>query len=300
LGADLPSDKNLGGLDPLLEYAEEDANADEFEFQINNSWLQEFEESGAGEQIKAIVAEAVQPISQRLDALAKSAETAATNTPPQELEYMDWDDLVSWAIRLGVRQSGKAAADIAAAADITPERLDVILGKSGEATYEEIQKIVQALGLDLEYSEPSPRELAMRQREADLAKREADLRRQQVIEFTEPLIADGRVLPGDRAALESVILHLEASQPVEFAEEEETVSKPPAQVLRDWMSRLKPQIEFGEVVTGEDEENPGLDFQEAPGETVSPERLKLHRKAMSYKAKHNCDYSTAVKAVGGE
>lgn len=300
LGADLPADKNLQGLESLLEYSAEDLAADDFDFSVDADWLHEFEEPTALDHIKNIVTEVIQPLGERLDALTQSAETAsATTNPPQELEYMDWDDLVKWAIKLGVSQSGKSIVDIASAADITPERLEVILNsKEAEPTYDEMQKIVPALGIEIEFAEPSPRELAIRQREADLVAREAELLRQQVIEFTEPLVADGRVLPGDRSALESVLLHLEQSTPIEFAEGEETVSKAPAEVLRGWMSRLKPQIEFREVAPGEDEETPSADFTEPPGYHVEPSKQKQLAAAKAHQRKNGGSMDEALRAVG--
>jgi DNA-binding phage protein len=301
LGSQPPSVKGLKGLEELL-YAE-DEQPIEIAMPAAKDAFAEFAEPSTDSFIKELVAAAVAPFADRIEVLTKQVEAVpATVELTQETEFMEWDDIVTWAIRQGVTSSGKSPADIAAAADITPERLDVILGKTGEATYDEMQKIVQALGIEMEYSEPSPRELALRQKEADVAKREAELAKQQVTEFMEPLVNDPsgpRVLPGDRAALETVLLHLESSQPLEFAEGDGTVSKSPAGVLRDWMSRLKPQVNFGEVVPGDDEDLGTPEFAEPPGGyTVNRDKQKQLAAAKQYAVKHGSSMDVALKAVG--
>jgi hypothetical protein len=300
LGPEAGSDKNLNSLEELLNFSEDDAGG-EFEFAVAADWLQEFEEPQTPTQIKEIVAAAIAPVVERVDALTKA--TVEPKIEIKELEYMEWDHIVTWAIRKGIEGSGKSTEEIAAASDITPERLGIILGKTGDATYEEMQKIVQALGIEAEFAEPTPRELSIRQREADLLKREADLRKQQVTEFMEPLVVKGQVLPGDRAALETVLLHLEASQPLEFAEGDGVAAKSPAEVLRGVLGRLKPQIEFAELAPGDDEDVLGagsLEFQEKDGVVYDAERKRLHQKAVAYQKKHGVEYVSAVKAVGGK
>jgi DNA-binding phage protein len=299
LGSQPPAVKGLKGLEELL-YAE-DEQPIEIAMPAAKDSFAEFTETADTDRLTSIVVAAVAPIAERLNALIAQVQAVpATVELTQETEYMEWDDIVTWAIRQGVTSSSKSSAEIAAAADITPERLEVILSKAGEANYEEVQKIVQALGIEMDYAEPSPRELAMRQREAELAKREAELRKQQVVEFMEPLVKSGQVLPGDRAALETVLLHLETSQPLEFAEGDGVANKPPAEVMRGWLGRLKPRIEFAEIAVGDDEGEDSLEFQEQPGFRVDPERRRTHSKALAYQKKHGGDYVSAVKAVGGK
>jgi DNA-binding phage protein len=297
LGSQPPSVKGLKGLEELL-YAE-DEKPIEVAMPATKDAFAEFAEPSDADRLISIAEEAIAPIAQRLDALTKQVEAVpATVKITQETEFMEWDDIVSWAIRQGVTSSGKSPAEIAAAADITPERLDVILGKSGEANYEEVQKIVQALGIEMDYAEPTPREKMMRQREADLLKREADLRKQQVAEFMEPLVAKGQVLPGDRAALETVLLHLETSQPLEFAEGDGVASKSPAEVVRGWLGRLKPQIDFSERASGDDEEVEA-EFTEAPGGyTVNRDKQRQLAAAKRHVAKNGGTLDEALRLVG--
>lgn len=297
LGSQPPAVKGLKGLEELL-YAE-DEQPIEIAMPAAKDSFAEFTEPSAADRIKEIVVAAVAPVAEQIKALTTQVQAVpATVKITQETEFMEWDDIVTWAIRQGVSSSSKSPAEIAAAADITPERLEVILSKSGEANYEEMQKIIQALGIEMDYAEPSPRELAMRQREADLAKREADLAKQQVVEFMEPLVTRGQVLPGDRAALETVLLHLESSQSLEFAEGDGVVSKAPAEVLRGWLGRLKPQIEFGEVAPGEDEEV-DVEFAEAPGGyTVNRDKQKQLAAAQRHVAKNGGTLDEALRVVG--
>jgi DNA-binding phage protein len=297
LGSQPPAVKGLQGLEELL-YAE-DEQPIEIAMPAATDSFAEFTETADVDRLTSIVVAAVAPIAERLEALIAQVQAVpATVELTQETEYMEWDDIVTWAIRQGVTSSSKSPAEIAAAADITPERLEVILGKSGEANYEEVQKIVQALGIEMDYAEPSPRELAMRQREADLLKREADLRKQQVVEFMEPLVKSGQVLPGDRAALETVLLHLETSQPLEFAEGDGVASKSPADVMRGWLGRLKPQVDFAERAPGDDEELPSADFAEVPGYHVEPSKQKQLAAAKALQRKSGGSLDEALRAVG--
>lgn len=299
LGSQPPSVKGLAGLKELLEYAE-DEQPIEIAMPAAKDSFAEFAEPSAVDRLTKIVVAAVTPIAERLDALTKQVEAVpATVELTQETEFMEWDDLVAWAIQIAVGRSGKAPAEIAAASDITPERLAVILGKSGEPTYEEIQKIVQALGIEIDYAEPTPRELAIRQREAEIIQREADLLKRQVTEFMEPLVAKGQVLPGDRAALETVLLHLETSQPLEFAEGDGVAAKSPAEVVRGWLGRLKPQIEFAEVAPGEDQDDLSADYTEPPsGYSVDREKQKQLVAAKRHVAKNGGTLDEALRLVG--
>ena len=299
LGSQPPSVKGLKGLEELL-YAE-DEQPIEIAMPAAKDAFAEFSEPSVMDRLTKIVAAAVTPITDRLDVLTKQVETVPV---PVELtqapEFGEgFERLARWGMKMAFMQSGKTLMEVAMAADITAERLKIILD-GGSATYEESGKIADALGLaEAEFSEPTPRELAIQKREADLIQREADLRKQQVTEFMEPLVVKGQVLPGDRAVLETVLLHLETSQPLEFAEGDGVTAKSPAEVVRGWLGRLKPQIEFAELAPGGDEDDLSADYTEPPaGYSVDREKQKQLAAAKRHVAKNGGTLDEALRVVG--
>jgi hypothetical protein len=123
-------------------------------------------------------------------------------------------------------------------------------------------------GDDMEVKELAAREEALKQREAEVAAKQAEVAQQQaefsereqtltaaeakrqraeLAEFVEGLVKDGaRVLPADKAPLVEFMAGLEAGSVVEFAEGDETVSKPAAEWFRGWLGRLPQQVDFAE------------------------------------------------------
>lgn len=145
------------------------------------------------------------------------------------------------------------------------------------------------------------REAAIAAREAEFAEREARIaagetaaRRAETVEFVERLVVEGRVLPIDRAAL---IEFIADAPTIEFAEGDETVTKPRGEWLRAWLARLPKQVEFAEVAgaTGGEQR---VEFAAPSGYGVDPAQLALHRKAQAYLAEHpKVSYTDAVNAV---
>jgi hypothetical protein len=279
LGKDNPSCKNLAPLTELLDFAE----AELFDHHIEGDWQVEFAET-------------------------ESTESVAVEQSPsqQELEYMEgMQRLALLGLRLAIERVGKTLEQIAVEANITVERLRIILDGGGEALWEEMSKICDAVGLteEMEFAEPTSQELALRKREAELVQREAQLRRKGIVDFMEPLVASGKVLPGDRAALETVLfsLDLEASQPLEFAEGDTTVQKSPAEFIKGWLARLRPQVDYSEQVPSSNEEEPPAYTQPIPaGYSVNEQKAKQLATAKQYLAKHGGSLDEALKAVGAK
>lgn len=144
---------------------------------------------------------------------------------------------------------------------------------------------------------------ALDQREQALAQREAKVRRDDAAEFAEQLVADGKLLPRNKAAVIELLLAQPAdAAPLNFAEGDQAVTKPAATVLRELLEGLPKAIDYAEK---SGDPNAGAlagaaSFAAPPGVQVDAAGLELHQRAIAYQASHpNTSYIAAVKAVGG-
>lgn len=116
--------------------------------------------------------------------------------------------------------------------------------------------------------------------------------------FAEGLIAEGKLLPADRAAVVAT-MNLFASDSLQFADGDE--QKPLLPAFKSFLEAMPKRVEFSEVaVSGK---VPGavdnsVEFAAPAGHSVDGDRQALHRKALAYQAEHaGVDYVAAVKAV---
>ncbi|HLD66043.1 MAG TPA: peptidase [Pseudomonas sp.] len=89
------------------------------------------------------------------------------------------------------------------------------------------------------------RERQVAQREAEITAQQAAEKRKEVTEFAEVLVTDGKLLPRQKLPVVELLLNLPAA-PLEFAEGDQQVSKGGETVLRELLSSLPKQVEFGE------------------------------------------------------
>lgn len=121
-------------------------------------------------------------------------------------------------------------------------------------------------------------------REAELADREQALRDTEIDNFCEGLIADGRVVPGLKNTVSTLLKTLGCIGSIDFAEGEQ---KPAAELLKDLLTALPKAVHYGEVATDVSGPAPErMDFTVAPGYTVSTEDLAKLQKAKAYMAAH--------------
>lgn len=142
---------------------------------------------------------------------------------------------------------------------------------------------------------------ALAKREKALADREAKARRDDAVEFADGLVADGKLLPKDKAPVVELLLALPTAQPLSFANGDDTVEKPAADLFRELLDGLPKRLDFSEKSGGERDDNAGAaNFAAPQGALVDPGQLELHRKATAYRAQHPAvSFAEAVKAVGG-
>ncbi|MFD1697893.1 peptidase [Halopseudomonas phragmitis] len=96
------------------------------------------------------------------------------------------------------------------------------------------------------------RERKVAEQEARIAQAQAEEHRNEVAEFAEGLVKAGQLLPRQKAGVVELMLILPTDAPLEFAEGEQTISKPAANVLRELLSELPKQVDFAEKSHGND------------------------------------------------
>ena len=107
-------------------------------------------------------------------------------------------------------------------------------------------------------NELAERERKVTEHETRIAKEEAEGQRREATEFAEGLVEAGKLLPRQKAGVVELLLNLPAGAPLEFAEGEQSISKPASEVLRELLKDLPKQVDFaeksggGEVVDDQD------------------------------------------------
>ncbi|NCJ05199.1 hypothetical protein GS597_01420 [Synechococcales cyanobacterium C] len=284
LGEHPPSVKGLAGLDELLEFQEFSEGEATYEIPAKADAFAEFSELG-GTDVRLLIED-----------LVRSAADEILRQQNNEELMEDLRKLAETAIRAVISLDETIHTRLAKALEVPPHEFAESLSDL-KLESDEIAKLTGAL--TPEFSEPHPREAEIAAKEAEISKREAKLRRQGIVDFLEPLQRDGKLLPGHKEGLIEVLDCLEPLAAVEFSEGQP--AKPPAQILREFISGLPPQIDYSERAAGEDEGDAAPEFAEAPGYSVDPDQKKLWQKARAYqKANPNIELVDAYKAVGGK
>lgn len=97
-------------------------------------------------------------------------------------------------------------------------------------------------------------------REAKVAESEAKVKRTEVTEFASALVTEGKLLPKDKATAIELLLAMPADATLSFADGDNNVSKPAAELMRDFLTGLPKIISFAEKSGGE---NATIDFADS-------------------------------------
>jgi hypothetical protein len=166
----------------------------------------------------------------------------------------------------------------------------------------------------------SKREAEFRQKEAEFAaklaefeQREATLkateaafaRRQEMEPQIEKWLAEGKILPTEKAQFEALFAALPDELEVSFSAPSGEVKASARKMLGDFLTNLKPRVIYKEVVTGDvpDGDDHVASFG---GMNVSEESDELDKKVCAHCKKNGMDennpehYAKALKAVGGK
>jgi hypothetical protein len=139
-------------------------------------------------------------------------------------------------------------------------------------------------------------------REKALKEKEAKVRTDEIESFAEGLIAQGRLLPGEKASLVAVLQSIPEGVTVSFADGDgKAADTDPAELLRKFVSGLPPRVDFAERSGREDEdgnESASTSFAAPAGYTVDPKQMEKHKKIEDYAKKNNVPYAEAAAAVG--
>lgn len=146
----------------------------------------------------------------------------------------------------------------------------------------------------------SSRETALAAREAALAAQETAARVQADTDFAEGLIAQGRLLPKDRAGLVAFLSVLPPESALEFGEGQDAYQGDSRAWLKTFLASLPVQVDFSERSGAEASPAPTR-FSAPDGVQVDPARLTLHRQALAYQEAHpGATYTDAVLTVSQE
>lgn len=140
---------------------------------------------------------------------------------------------------------------------------------------------------------------ALALREKTINDRELKARREDAVAFAESLVADGKLLPRQKASTVELLLALPVGTALNFAEGDQQVSKQAGDVLRTLLTDMPKQVDFAEKSKSEGGDVAAASFSAPPGISVDAAGLKLHNMAIAYQQSHpGVDYLTAAKAVG--
>jgi hypothetical protein len=136
-------------------------------------------------------------------------------------------------------------------------------------------------------------------RERALAEKEKKAREDEIDSFAEGLIKSGKLLPVEKTGIVAVLAALPADQEVSFADGDgKTVTQPTADVLRDFLSKLPPRVDFAEHSAREEDGSQETSSFAAPnGFSVDAKQLELHNKIQAHAEKHNISYAQAAQVV---
>lgn len=229
-----------------------------------------------------------------------------------EVEFGEWEDRTIARMFRRMREFfiGKYGQDEADKA-IDGFDVDALLVESGrdastesflpapafaEATLKETHEVTPEQKATLEAENTQLKQQLAAREAADKAAAVA-ARHTAAVQFAEGLVAEGKVLPAEKAGIVAVLELVSTAPAVEFAEGDKTVTVEPAQRLQDFLKALPKRVEFGEVAKPAGAAK-AVEFAAPSGHGVDVERLDTHNKALEYQAAHpGTEYIAAVKAV---
>jgi len=146
----------------------------------------------------------------------------------------------------------------------------------------------------------------LKKQQADFAEAQTKTRHDAAhaehLSFAEGLVKSGQLLPAHKDAVVAALNYVSApAEAVSFGEGD--AKQPLVEALKATLAAAAPQVNFGEhaKAAGDAHGQAGAGAYDVPrGFTVNTEALEIHNKALSYSEANDCDYLTAVKAVGGQ
>jgi hypothetical protein len=152
------------------------------------------------------------------------------------------------------------------------------------------------------------RQLELDKREAELTSREETIqskektgKKNQLAQFVDQLIDEGRILPRDREGLLALMERLEDSGVIEFSEADsdgKPICSDAASYFKAFVAKLPVQVDFAESATTTKEPDHLAHYTTPTGYQVDRDGLATHNKILSYAKSRNVDYLTAALTIG--
>lgn len=136
-----------------------------------------------------------------------------------------------------------------------------------------------------------------KQQEALLKTEQDAAVKREVVEFVEGLVKASKVLPADKTGLIAYMTATDVESVLEFSQADETIKKPAVKFLRDFLTALPAQVQFGEYPM-QPSDDKVVAFAAPQGYSVDAESAKQHTAIINYQEQHpDVDYVTAAQLV---
>lgn len=151
--------------------------------------------------------------------------------------------------------------------------------------------------LEQKRQEIEAREARIKQQEAEFAERVRQQQTEDSAKLVDQLVTDGRVLPKHRDGLVAFMANLDAEGALEFGEGDDKVKTTGRAFLEEFLKELPQAVDYSERAAGKGDDAEVGSFETPEGYQADPDKVRLHRQALAYQERNQCDYVTAVRAV---
>jgi hypothetical protein len=169
---------------------------------------------------------------------------------------------------------------------MTPEQ---VAAKQAEITQQQEALAASQAQLNADKAALDAKGAEFAEREAALKSGEAAAQKTELAAFAETLVTAGKILPRDKEGLVAFMAAESAADVIEFGEGADAVKQPGATWLRDFLSSLPKQVEFGELA-GADKQVSAID------DKAVANRARAY-KSVQDKQGNNISFAEAVDAV---
>ena len=201
----------------------------------------------------------------------KGREAADQVLPDWEIEHLEVPDSTAYS---------EAAAPAKPQPKTTPEVTDV-----------------DKQELEQKRQEMEAREARIKQQEAEFAERTRQQQAEDSAKMVDQLVTEGRVLPKHRDGLVAFMANQDAEGALEFGEGDEKVKTTGRAFLEEFLKELPQAVDYSERAGGNADDQDATSFETPEGYQADPDKVRLHRQALAYQERNECDYVTAVRAV---
>lgn len=133
-----------------------------------------------------------------------------------------------------------------------------------------------------------------------LADAEAKARTDEISSFADGLVEEGKLLPGEKAGVVSLLASLPVDKNISFADGDgKTVEQPGGDVLRNLLKALPERVDFSERTPAQKGQPEVASFAAPSGYAVDASQAELHNKITAHAKQHNISYAAAAMAIGG-